>query len=658
MHRRVVWASDFRARCTPGRPLGARRAEPTEPQPHAAPSGAVPLLRCVALAVRGSVRSARRLVAKSRVYVDGARAQDELAMVPNSSTVTILKKRVQVEAPPRSEYYLKMHKPWGVVCSHAREAPDARIVSDLYPSGAEGCHTVGRLDRRSTGLLLFTSDGFFSRSVAMPETHIEKEYVAVVSGIHGLRPDEAVQQQLLDGVDLEDGKAPAAAKVVELLQDDATGLAQLRLVVSSGRYHLVRRMMRAVGFHCEQLLRTRIGTIRGVRAGLAREEALEGGRAQLGDGANLQPGQYAAVTAEEVASIYRAAFRSHGMRRSKFSTLRRRRELSKVLCAIAGRSCQKDAQEFSKVLHTFGTDTSNLEERRCVSRDAVREPFVSPFKHIGSRDEESHWMENRSPVVGRKFSNAEVLGRARRVIISAKAHREIDWDKVFLAADVDKSGALDLKELKQVMRVALRISPQTLPDYDIQVLFEAIDQDGSGSVEMSELLEYVCHGSKRPDDDQELFRKKTARVRRNLNLAFRKYTASHAAINELFANMDAGGDGKVSLTEFMYFARINLRLTQYDVGDMELKQFYRGMDHDGDGVDAEELLNFIKEQHAELSSRKVFSFADKDGGGIKKEPWKQRNPFDRGNCLESPSSVFVNLGRIKPPPMRLAVASR
>ena len=39
----------------------------------------------------------------------------------------------------------------------------------------------------------------------------------------------------------------------------------------------------------------------------------------------------------------------------------------------------------------------------------------------------------------------------------------------------------------------------------------------------SELLEYVCHGSKRPDDDQELFRKKTARVRRNLNLAFRSH---------------------------------------------------------------------------------------------------------------------------------------
>ena len=84
--------------------------------------------------------------------------------------------------------------------------------------------------------------------------------------------------------------------------------------------------------------------------------------------------------------------------------------------------------------------------------------------------------------------------------------------------------------------------------------------------------------------------------------------------------------------EFLYFARQNLHLTAYDVGDMELKQFYKsplprvqesslagrycdfprwghpsasGMDRNGDGVDAEELLNFIKEQHAELSGRKA-----------------------------------------------------
>jgi len=234
------------------------------------------------------------------------------------------------------------------------------------------------------------------------------------------------------------------------------------------------------------------------------------------------------------------------------------------------------------------------------------------------------------------------------------------WDKVFAAADADKSGALDVKELKQAVRTALRITPETLPDYDLQVLFDAIDDDKSGSVEMQELLEYVSHGSKRPDDDSALLQKKTARVRRNLNLAFRKYTASHAAITELFANIDAGGDGKISLIEFLYFCRHNLRLTQYDVGDIELKQFYKSMDRNGDGVDAEELLGFIKEQHAELSSRQVFSFMDGSAeDAVKKEPWKQRNPFEKGNAIgEGPSCVFVNLGRIKPPRMRLAMSSR
>jgi len=236
----------------------------------------------------------------------------------------------------------------------------------------------------------------------------------------------------------------------------------------------------------------------------------------------------------------------------------------------------------------------------------------------------------------------------------------MSWDKVFAAADSDKSGALDAKELKQAVRAALRITPETLPDYDLQVLFDVIDHDKSGSVEMSELLEYVSHGSKRPDDETRLLEKKTARVRRNLNLAFRKYTASHSAINELFANIDAGGDGKISLLEFLYFARQNLHLTVYDVGDMELKQFYKSMDRDGDGVDAEELLNFIKEQHAELSGRKVFSFMDGSSeDAVKKEPWKQRNPFEKACASsEGPSCVFVNLGRIKPPSMRLAMSSR
>ncbi|CAE7472360.1 rluB [Symbiodinium natans] len=222
-------------------------------------ASSVPLLRCVALACSCSVRAARRQVALGRVAIDGCRAQDEMELVENARVVTVLKSKrgtlQELEAPPRKEVYIKLYKQRGVVCSHKRELPEAQIVSDLYPFGAEDSHCIGRLDSRSEGLLLVTSDGFFTRSASMPETHVEKEYVALVGamGAPGSlkdfeAPTEATLRQLRDGVDLEDGKGLASALEAEVLQcDEALGLARLRLVVDSGRYHLVRRMMAALG---------------------------------------------------------------------------------------------------------------------------------------------------------------------------------------------------------------------------------------------------------------------------------------------------------------------------------------------------------------------------------------------------------------------------
>ena len=181
-----------------------------------------------------------------------------MEMVKNSQMVTVLGKPkrgvIQKQAvPPRKEVYIKMHKPRGVICSHVRELEGTPIISDLYPAGAEECHCVGRLDSRSEGLLLVTSDGFFTRSAAMPETHVEKEYVVLIGANFGPnesfhQPTEATLKQLTDGVDLFDGKPPATALRAEMMQLDASlGLARLKLVVDSGRYHLVRRMVAALG---------------------------------------------------------------------------------------------------------------------------------------------------------------------------------------------------------------------------------------------------------------------------------------------------------------------------------------------------------------------------------------------------------------------------
>ena len=187
--------------------------------------------------------------------IDGRAAEDEMQMVENDRVVTVLGKPKrgmcqELVAPTRREVYIKLHKPRGVVCSHVRQS-ETPIISDVYPIGAEDCHCVGRLDSRSEGLLLVTSDGFFTRSASMPETHVEKEYVVLVGGgtDKSFRPPtDMTLKQLGDGVDLLDGKPLAAALEAEVLQCDAVlGLARLRLVVDSGRYHLVRRMMAALG---------------------------------------------------------------------------------------------------------------------------------------------------------------------------------------------------------------------------------------------------------------------------------------------------------------------------------------------------------------------------------------------------------------------------
>ena len=86
------------------------------------------------------------------------------------------------------------------------------------------------------------------------------------------------------------------------------------------------------------------------------------------------------------------------------------------------------------------------------------------------------------------------------------------------------------------MRQALRIAPQSLPDHDLRLLFGAIDSDGSGLVEMTELLRYVSHGS-RKSDGAELFRKRSARVRRNLNLAFKRRNGALKRCRRLFRQL-------------------------------------------------------------------------------------------------------------------------
>jgi 16S rRNA pseudouridine516 synthase len=164
---------------------------------------------------------------------------------------------------PPAGMVLMMHKPLGVTCS--RKDP-GRVVYDLLPPRyrlrSPALSTVGRLDRDTSGLLLFTDDGALLHRIISPRANITKVYEATLA--QDLRGDE--QALFASGtLMLESETTPLLPARLDVLEP-----RYVRLAITEGRYHQVRRMFAAVGNHVETLQRTTIGGLQ--LAGLSSGE--------------------------------------------------------------------------------------------------------------------------------------------------------------------------------------------------------------------------------------------------------------------------------------------------------------------------------------------------------------------------------------------------
>lgn len=147
-------------------------------------------------------------------------------------------------------YYL-MHKPPGVVC--ATEDKRERTVLDLLGEDKrEGIFPVGRLDKDTEGLLLLTDDGALAHELTSPARHVEKEYECRLAYPF----DEMQKERLESGVDIGEERLtrPAAVRIL----DDK----RITLTITEGRFHQVKRMLRAVGNEVVYLKRLRVGPLK------------------------------------------------------------------------------------------------------------------------------------------------------------------------------------------------------------------------------------------------------------------------------------------------------------------------------------------------------------------------------------------------------------
>ena len=199
----------------------------------------------------GSRRDIQQWVRAKAITLDGEPVRDadqRIAVSPDlSQRMSVLGK--PLDPPPGM--ILMLHKPLGVTCSHKETGP---IVYDLLPDRwrvrKPAISTVGRLDKDTSGLLLMTDDGALLHRLISPRSHSPKRYCATLA--RPLRGDEA--DIFASGtVMLEADDKPLLPATLEVLAPD-----QVRLTLTEGRYHQVRRMFAAVGNHILTLHRDRI----------------------------------------------------------------------------------------------------------------------------------------------------------------------------------------------------------------------------------------------------------------------------------------------------------------------------------------------------------------------------------------------------------------
>lgn len=202
----------------------------------------------------GTRRVCAGLVEQGHVALDGQPCTDPYADVDPEG----LRFRVQgTDWTYHAKAYVMLHKPAGYECSAKPSAWPG--IYTLLPAplrqrpaakGQPGVQAVGRLDQDTTGLLVLSDDGAFIHRLSSPKHHVPKVYEITTK--HPV--DAKAVARLLEGVVLDDDPRPVRAAACEI-----TSPTTLRLTLTEGKYHQVKRMVAAVGNRVEGLHRASIG---------------------------------------------------------------------------------------------------------------------------------------------------------------------------------------------------------------------------------------------------------------------------------------------------------------------------------------------------------------------------------------------------------------
>lgn len=215
----------------------------------------------------GTRKEVKQMLKKGEVKVDGT------PVFSPSFDVDEYKMKVFVgneEVLYQEFHYFLLNKPQGYLS--ATEDKNTPTVLDLIHEPYRNLSPVGRLDKDTTGLLLITDHGKLGHFLLSPVSHVEKEYLVTVD--KPLTPSLPLKFQ--EGITLDDGYVclPSEMSILSSFQ--------AKVILHEGKYHQIKRMFEAHGYHVLALHRTRMDTL------------------TLGE---LKEGEYRSLTNEEVEAL-------------------------------------------------------------------------------------------------------------------------------------------------------------------------------------------------------------------------------------------------------------------------------------------------------------------------------------------------------------------
>lgn len=194
-----------------------------------------------------SRRKAEELIVDNKVKVNGEVVNTLGTKVGFDDIIEVNGKRLKLE---KKEYFI-LNKPKEVISS-TKDQFDRTSVVDLIPTAKTRIFPIGRLDYDTTGLIILTNDGELANLMMHPSSRIEKSYVAVVKGSLSKKAIMALEK----GVEI-DGYKTRPAKVKILEKDDKRDIHKIRITISEGKNHQVKKMCAAVGLDVKKLHRDR-----------------------------------------------------------------------------------------------------------------------------------------------------------------------------------------------------------------------------------------------------------------------------------------------------------------------------------------------------------------------------------------------------------------